>query len=40
MDDARRCTAHSSRTGDRCKKAPILGDSYVAPPVAARPGHA
>ena len=25
MDDARRCTAHSSRSGERCKKAPILG---------------
>lgn len=25
MDDARRCTAHSSRSGNRCKKSPILG---------------
>lgn len=25
MDDSRRCTAHSSRTGERCKKAAILG---------------
>jgi hypothetical protein len=27
MDDRRRCSAHSSRTGDLCKKAPILGGS-------------
>jgi hypothetical protein len=27
MDDDRRCTAHSSRTSDRCKKASILGGS-------------
>jgi hypothetical protein len=25
MDDSRRCTAHSSQTGKRCKKAAILG---------------
>ena len=25
MDDARRCTANSSRSGNRCKKAAILG---------------
>ena len=27
MENDRRCSAHSSRTGDRCKKAPILGGS-------------
>jgi hypothetical protein len=25
MDDARRCRAHSSRTGEPCKKAAIIG---------------
>lgn len=27
MEDIRRCSAHSSRSGDRCKKSPILGGS-------------
>jgi hypothetical protein len=30
MDDDRRCRAHSARTGDRCKKAAILGGTVCA----------
>ena len=30
MNDSRRCTAHSSRTGERCKKAAIKGGGVCA----------
>lgn len=30
MDDSRRCQAHSSRTGERCKKAAVLGTTVCA----------
>src|SRR4051794_5929850 len=30
MDEARRCVAHSSRTGQRCRKAAVVGSTVCA----------